>query len=115
MPAADARYDALLSDGYASFSGCRSVCTNAVLDFTEERLPDDFGDPGTLLSARLERYWTDTGKRIRYGPVGTRDRMRLWSDGVPCRAMSKHRRYLRWQIIEPDPPPHDDPEWINPP
>lgn len=115
MPACDARYDAILSDGHGSWDGWGRRATTAVLDFTEERLPDDFGDPGALLSARLDRYWTDTGKRIRYAPVGVRNRMTLWADGKPCRAMAKHRRYLRWQETEPDPPPHDDPDWIVPP
>ena len=115
MPACDARYDVTLSDGSGTWNGFGRPATNAVLDFVEERLPDDFGDPGALVAAMLERYWSDTGKRIRYGPLGIRNRMVLWADEQPCHALAKHRRYLRWRWAEPDPPPHDDPEWITPP
>lgn len=114
MPACDARYDVILSDGYSGWNGGRPS-TTAVLDFMEDREPDDWGEPGPLLKAILERYWSSNGKRITYGPIGIRNRMILWVDGGPTRAQSKNRRYLRWRWVEPDPGPQDDPDWVLPP
>lgn len=114
MPACDARYDVTLGDGFQTWNGFGRPRTRAVVDFEEERLPDDFGDPGPLISARLERYWTSTGKRLAYEAVGTgpRRRMMLWVDGAPCRTEAKSRRYLRWKWIDYDPPV--DPEFDDP-
>lgn len=113
MPPCDARYDVILSDGFSTYRSSRPR-TTAVLDFEEERDPDEWGEPGPLRSARLERYWTDNGKRIHYETVGTgaRKRNAIWVDGMPVRADAKHRRWLRWKHVEYDPaidPEYDDP------
>lgn len=112
MPACDARYDVILSDGIATWKSTGDPRTRAVLDFLEDRVPDDFGEPGPLLAAVLERYWSSNGKAIRYGPVGIHNRMMLWADNKPCRADAKHRRYLRWRWVDYDPP--IDPEYEDP-
>lgn len=109
MPACDARYDVTLSDGYSTWNGFGRPRTRAVLDFNEERMPDDFGEPGALLAARLATYWTDNGRVIGY------HKRRLLVDGDPVHTDAKHRRYLRWKWFEPDPPAHYDPEWVSPP
>jgi hypothetical protein len=111
MPACDARYDVILSDGYASYQGGRPE-THAIVDFEEERVPDDWGEPGQLVDARLRAYWTSTRKRLTYEGVGTRGQKMLWVDGTPCRARVKHRRWLRWKQPDYDPP--TDPEYDDP-
>lgn len=78
----------------------------------EERLPDDWGDPGPLVGARLARWRCPYIREMAYGPA--RGRMALWIDGYP-RITRAYRLYLRWAMPEADPPPHDDPEWIVPP
>ena len=113
MPACDARYDVILDDGSASWNS-DNPSTVAVVDMVEERLPDDWGEPGKLISATLGRYWTSPGKWLSYDSIGTgrRKRMRLWVRGTPYRARAKHRRYLRWQEPEWEPPMdpvYDDP------
>lgn len=111
MPAARARYDVTLSDGVASWNTCRPS-TRALLDFMEEREPDDWGDPGRLIDARLDRVlWVSQG---RPDAIGYR-RPRLLLNGSPVRASARHRRFLRWHLPEDDPPPHDDPDCIIPP
>jgi hypothetical protein len=45
----------------------------------EERLPDDWGDPGPLVAARLARWWCPYVRQMAYGPA--RGRMALWIDG----------------------------------
>lgn len=114
MPACDARYDVILGDGFQTWNGFGQPETQAVVDFEEERLPDDWGEPGELLGARLVRYWTQNGKRLHYESIGTgpRKRMSLWADGSPIRARVKYRRYLRWKWIDYDPPV--DPEFDDP-
>jgi len=111
MPSALARYDVTLSDGVADWRSCRPS-TSAVLDMAEEREPDDWGDPGRLIDARLARVlWTSQGRRE---DIGYR-RPRLTLRGMPMRAEARHRRFLRWAMPEDDPPPHDDPDWVLPP
>ena len=78
----------------------------------EERLPDDWGDPGRLLSARLVGWRSPAARSITYDRLGRR--MALWIDGSPC-VVRAVREYLRWHIDDPDPPPHDDPDWVVPP
>lgn len=112
MPACDARYDVILADGRSFWAGSGSPSTQAVVDFEEDRLPDDWGDPGPLVSARLVRYLATAGKRIQHGPVGVRNRMSLWVEGKPCHVSAKHRRYLRWHLPDAcDPCLDDDPGW----
>ena len=113
MPACDARYDVTLSDGYGGYGG-GWASTVAIVDMIEERLPDEWGEPGKLISAALARYWSSPGKRLSYDSIGTgtRKRMRLWVDGSPYRARAKHRRYLRWQ--EPAWEPPIDPVYDDP-
>lgn len=111
MPTAIARYDVILSDGFADWRSCRPE-TAVVLDMAEERLPDDWGDPGPLVDARLARVlWTSQGRRE---DIGYR-RPDLTLRGERVRARSRHRRFLRWAAPEDDPPPHEDPDWILPP
>lgn len=111
MPAADARYDVWYSDasGLAISTDARHW---ALVDMQEERLPDDWGDPGPLVAARLVRWQAPHARSLRYGPA--RGRMALWVDGAPRRAKAQ-RRHLRWAVPEADPPPHDDPPWVIPP
>lgn len=113
MPACDARYDVILDDGYSTYRTARPR-TEAVLDFEEQREPDDWGEPGPLLSARLVWYWASAGKRIHYETIGTgaRKRNALWVDGTPTRVSTKHRRWLRWKHPEYDPP--IDPDYEDP-
>lgn len=111
MPAATARYDVLFGDGTGTAVG-HTGRNAAVVDMAEERLPDDWGDPGRLLSAKLSAWRCAYARRIDYAP--TRGRMALWVDGSPRRTKAT-RRYLRWAAPESDPPPHDDPDWIVPP
>lgn len=111
MPACDARYDVMYNDGTGR-APCGGRRWQAVVDMEEDRLPDDWGDPGPLLSARLARWWAPYVRSIEYGPA--RGRMALWIDGYP-RITRAHRQYLRWSIPDADPPPHDDPEWVTPP
>lgn len=111
MPLADARYDVKFNDG----TGCApggGARYQALIDMVEERHPDDWGDPGPLVSARLALWWSPYVRRIEYGPA--RGRMALWIDGCP-RVTRASRRYLRWNVPEQDPAPHDDPEWVTPP
>ena len=105
MPACDARYDVLFNDGSGLAPG-GGPRFHAVVDMTEERLPDDWGDPGPLVSARLARWWSAYVGRMEYAPV--RGRMALWIDGYP-RLTRATRRYLRWAIPDADPEPHSDP------
>lgn len=121
MPACDARYDVTLWDGRcAGFrAGLPAGSTEvawAVVDFTEDREPDDWGDPGRLLAARLAGYRPPRpGQVIGYGPVGVRNRPVLWLDGRPSRTLARHRRYLRWSLPPDEVPPDDDPAWVVPP
>lgn len=112
MPACDARYDVIFNDG----TGCApggGPGYQAVIDMLEERLPDDWGDPGPLLAAKLAAWRAPRVRSITYGPVGHR-RMALWVDGIP-RTSRAYRQYLRWRLPDDDPPPHDDPDWVIPP
>lgn len=121
MPACDARYDVTLWDGHcggfrAGVAAGSMGVDNAVVDFAEDREPDDWGDPGRLLSARLVGYRpARPGQVIGYGPVGVRNRNALWVDGKPARTMARHRRYLRWALPPEEVPPDDDPAWVVPP
>lgn len=120
MPACDARYDVTLWDGRCGgfVVGVPSggQLPQAVLDFTEEREPDDWGDPGRLVSARLARYrYRPAVRTLAYGPFGVRDRMVLWVDGRPARPVARHRRFLRWALPADEVPPDDDPDWVTPP
>lgn len=112
MPACDARYSVIFNDGTgkAVWGGPGH---QAEVDMLEEREPDDWGEPGPLVSARLVRWRAERVRSIAYGPVGHR-RMALWVDGIP-RTSRAYRQYLRWHWPETDPPPHDDPDWIIPP
>ena len=111
MPACDARYDILFNDGSGIAVGHMDKA-RAVVDFLEERIPDEWGEPGPLVSARLARWWSAHIRRIEYAPA--RGRMALWIDGHP-RTTRASRRYLRWAMPDADPEPHFDPEWIVPP
>ncbi len=111
MPACDARYDVILSDGFSSWNSS-SPRTQAVVDFIEDRLPDEWGDPGQLLGARFVAGRSNNGRRIGYGRVGIRNRLTLTVDGSPCQTAAKHRRYLRWRWQEYDPPV--DPDYPDP-
>lgn len=113
MPACHARYDVLFNDGTGISVG-HGARNRALVDMQEEREPDEWGDPGRLVSAQLHRWWSPFVRSIDYAPVGRRDRMRLWVDGVP-RITRAHRRHLRWWVPEEDPPPDWDPDWITPP
>ena len=106
MPTALARYDVTLDDGFACWNYGRPQ-TSAVLDMAEEREPDEWGDPGRLIDARLDRVlWVSQG---RPDAIGYR-RPRLLLNGTPVRAAARHRRFLRWHLPADDPPPHDDTE-----
>lgn len=111
MPACDARYDVLLNDGSGLAPG-GGPRYQAVVDMVEERLPDEWGDPGKLVSARLGGWRSQYIRCMEYRPV--RRRMALWVDGSP-RATRASRQYLRWAVPEADPEPHFDPDWIVPP
>ncbi len=111
MPIARARYDVTLNDGFACWN-CGRPQTSAVLDMAEERELDDWGDPGRLIDARLDRVlWVSQG---RPDAIGYR-RPRLLLNGSPVRLAARHRRFLRWHLPEDDPPPHDDPPCDFPP
>lgn len=111
MPACAARYDVQFNDGSGRAVSGGPGC-EAVVDFVEERLPDDWGDPGPLVSAQLRAWRGERIRSIEYAPA--RGRMALWVDGSPRRARAV-RRYLRWQLPDIDPDPHFDPEWVTPP
>lgn len=125
MPACAARYDVTLNDG---------ICTGyshgipkrggdlerAILDYAEDRVPDDFGDPGPLVSARFVAGETWDGRPVsecRPGRIGHRGSalFRVDGSGHPKWVASHHRRSLSWAWREPDPAPDDDPEWVCPP
>lgn len=115
MPACDASYDVMLTDD--SFAVWWSTITDhdritACLDFLEERLPDDFGDPGQLIAALFVRGRNRRGQKITQ-PF--RKRFQIDDKGKLHRVYAHHRRYLRWHIPDEDPSPHDDPDWILPP
>lgn len=101
-----------LCDGFKTWNWFGRPASSAVLDFDEERLLDVFGDPGKLIAAKLGKVvWLSQGRPEHVGY----HKRRLLLGGHPQQVWYKHRRYLRWKWIEPDPPPHDDPEWIHPP
>jgi len=110
MPIADARYDVLFSDG--GMAAGHSARNRLLVDMLEERMPDDWGDPGPLVSARLKAWRAPYVRSVEYAPA--RGRMRLWVNGSP-RITRASRQYLRWSIQEEDPPAHDDPAWVLPP
>jgi hypothetical protein len=111
MPTARARYDVLYNDGSGMSVGDTGR-NRAVIDMAEERTPDDWGDPGRLVSARLARWYARDARSIEYAPVGRR--MALWIDNTP-RLTRSSRRYLRWELPDDDPTPHDDPLCEFPP
>lgn len=111
MPLCDARYDVLFNDG-SGLAVSRGPGREAVVDMLEERLPDDWGDPGPLVAARLARWKGACIRSVEYAPV--RGRMALWVDGRPRRTQA-HRVYLRWAMPPDDPEPDSDPEWDIPP
>lgn len=111
MPAASARYDVLYNDGSGLSVG--DIGTNrAVVDMHEERMPDDWGDPGKLVTAKLVRWHATHAQSIEYAPA--LGRMALWVNGRPRKTRAT-RRFLRWTTQTEDPAPHDDPEWVIPP
>lgn len=113
MPACDARYDVVFNDGSGIAVG-HTGSNYAVLDMEEERLPNDWGDPGALLHARLVRWRSNSNvRRIDYDHTFPRQR-RLWINGSP-RLVHADRRYLRWSLPSNEPAPHDDPECVCPP
>lgn len=110
----DARYDVRLDDGLGSWK-LSTPPTDAVIDMLEQRLPDEWGDPGNLLAAELVRYWTRPKRRkLGYESVDrpSGSRMMLWLDGAPIRVAARHQRYLRWH--EPGWEPPIDPEFDDP-
>lgn len=113
MPACDARYDVIFGEPGSGNAVGHTAVNKAVVDMLEERLPDEWGEPGKLVNARLTAWWCPTAKRMTYG-LAWGKRMALWVDDTP-RLTKASRRYLRWRWIEPDPPPHDDPPWVTPP
>lgn len=102
MPDCDARYDVIYGPPDGSVPDCTSPATRAVVDMVEDRLPDAWGEPGRLVSARLARWWARNARSISYGVAAGRG-PRLWVDGRPRKTYGD-RRYLRWAWIEPDPP-----------
>lgn len=111
MPTCDARYDVIFNDGGGGAPG-GGLRYQAQIDMREERLPDEWGDPGPLLFAQLKSWRTPIPRRIAYAPHG--DRMALWVDGIP-RIAKAYRRHLRWHLPDEDPAPDYDPDWILPP
>ena len=111
MPSCYARYDVLFNDGTGRAPG-GGPRYEAVVDMAEDRLPDDWGEPGSLVSAKLTRWWSAYVRRIEYAPA--RGRMALWIDGHPRKTRAT-RRHLRWATPEQDFEPHFDPEWVLPP
>lgn len=117
MPACDARYDVVYNPrcgsapswGRAPGEVCRH---RAWVDMEEDRLPDEWGDPGRLVSARLVGWRSPAARSITYERWGPR--MALWIDGSPRRTRAV-REYLRWRLPETDPPPDYDPDWVLPP
>lgn len=115
MPACDARYDVMLDDG--SFRVWYAVARNndrvtARLDFLEDRLPDDFGDPGPLVGAAFVRGINRLGQPVTQA---FRGRFQIKGSGPLHRVYAHERRYLRWHLPDQDPEPDFDPEWIQPP
>ena len=111
MPQADARYDVQFNDGTGRAPGGGAEY-QAVVDMAEERWPDEWGEPGRLVTARLARWSSPRVRSMEYAPA--RGRMALWIDGYP-RTLRVYRQYLRWAVPQEDPPPHDDPPWELPP
>ncbi len=110
MPACDARYDVIYS---TSGTAIGHEGTNfAIVDMAEERLPDEWGEPGRLLDAHLVRWWAHWSvKSIGYDKAPPRGRKTLWINGGPRRVRA-NRRYLRWHLPDWDPPVdpcYDDP------
>lgn len=105
MPACDARYDVTFNPGTGA-AAFYSPHSWALLDMDEDRLPDDWGDPGPLQAARLTRWWAGYGVEcIEYFSSAPHGR-RLWVNGR-IRPHRVNRRYLRWRL--PDAIPLDDP------
>lgn len=111
MPTAAARYDVIYNDG-SGLAVSDNGRNRALVDMHEERLPDDWGDPGRLIAARLLRYRARYARSMEYAPM--RGRMALWVDGSPRRVRAE-RLFLRWAVPDADPAPHDDPDWVIPP
>lgn len=111
MPAAVAQYDIQFNDGSGIAVG-GGPRWEAVILMAQERLPDEWGDPGQLLWSELVAWRCAYAREIKYSPCG--ERMALWIDGCP-RTAKAMRTYVRWADQDGDPPPHDDPEWIIPP
>lgn len=112
MPACDARYDVLYSDGRTGAAIGHTGRNRAVVDMLEDRLPDAWGEPGRLVGARLRRYKAPGVRSVVYAPA--LGRMALWIDGTP-RSVRADRRFLRWALPPDEPEPHDDPDWVIPP
>lgn len=117
MPACDARYDVVYNPRSAAAPGWGAalgeVCRyRAWIDMAEEREPDDWGDPGRLISARLVSWRSPAARSITYERFG--QRMALWIDGGP-RTIRAVREYLRWHLPDVDPSPDYDPDWVIPP
>lgn len=116
MPACDAAYFVILSDGdLGSWARSRSP-TTALLGYVEERLPDEFGDPGRLVSAKFARGETTKGEAVTEIRPKPHARFRVGHrGGLHWVTTRPERRYLLWQWIEPDPPPDDCTDYIFPP
>lgn len=103
MPECDARYYVSFNDIGEMRGFIKPEYTRAFLDFCEERIPDDIGDPGIIVDARLERYWPSKPAHIRY----ERRYKRLWLNGEPHQPTQKERIHLIWrdENMEPIPAP----------
>lgn len=120
MPACDARYDVILTDGrcpgyQAGMPRAGDSPLTAVLDYDEERMPDEFGDPGRLLAAKYRRGIARTGAVVTECRIGRKTRVLFWvgGKGDHHRVQYHARRYLRWQGDEPyDPCIDDDPDFF---
>ena len=93
MPACDAAYFVILSDGdLGSWARSRSP-TTALLGYVEEHLPDEFGDPGRLVSAKFARGETTKGEAVTEIRPKPHARFRVG-----------HRGGLHWVTTRPERP-----------
>lgn len=92
MPACLARYDVIFNDGTGQAVG-HTGRNRLTVDMEEDREPDEFGEPGRLLGARLLAWSSPYVRVVEYAPAG-RQRA-LWVDGSPRRVKAS-RRFIRW-------------------
>ena len=116
MPACDAAYFLCLTDGYlVPWWGSKPVQT-ALVGYVEERLPDEFGDPGQLVGANFRAGRTMGGDQVTEVRPRPNPRYRVADRGPPMRPSGRvERRYLRWRWVEPDPVPDDFTDYLFPP